>query len=96
MIGRIFSILKALWSRPAVQASVWMILESIVIWLKDWIVVFFKRNSPCNTPKTKDYTPGESKNDKKTTQRAPRRKRQDKKCVAPLATPKRRRRTSKQ
>ena len=87
MIGRIFSILKALWARPAVQASVWLIVESIAIWLKDWIVTFFKKNSPCcNPPKTEEYTPGETKSDRRTTRRAPRRKKCSK-TPPTLATP---------
>lgn len=87
MIGRIFSILKALWARPAVQASVWLVIESIAIWLKDWIVTFFKRNSPCcEQSKSEDYTPGETKNDRKTTRKAPRRKKCSK-TPTTLATP---------
>nr|DAG42826.1 MAG TPA: hypothetical protein [Bacteriophage sp.] len=79
MIGRIFSILRAIWSRPAVQASVWLVIESIAIWLKDWIVTFFKKNSPCcNNPKQDDYTPGETKSDCTTTRRAPKNKKRSK------------------
>lgn len=39
MVGRIFSIVKTIWARPAIQASFWLILESIILWLKDWIIV---------------------------------------------------------
>lgn len=72
MVGRIVSILKALWARPAVQASIWIVIESIVIWLKDWIVSFFKKNSPrCQAPSSVD-TPCNTRSEKKTTRRVSR------------------------
>ena len=46
MIGRLFSIIREIWMRPAVQASFWLILDSILIWIKDWIVTNIKNNPP--------------------------------------------------
>ena len=87
MVGRIFSILKALWARPAVQASVWLIIESIFIWLKDWIVTFFKRNNPNQQPPSKECTPCNTKSEKQTTRRVRRPKRSMKKTTPTLAQP---------
>lgn len=87
MVGRIFSILKALWARPAVQASIWLIIESIFIWLKDWIVTFFKKNSPDQCPPSKEYTPCSTKSERRTTRRVRRSKRSTKKNTPVLTRP---------
>ena len=93
MVGKIFSILKALWARPAVQASVWLIIESVVIWLKDWIVTFFKRNNPNQQPPSKECTPCSTKSEKRTTRKVRRSKRSTKKTTTTLAQPITRKRT---
>ncbi len=72
MIGRIIYILRVLWARPAVQASVWIVLESLVIWLKDKIVSYF--NKPKQPPTVSldcEFTPGETKDDTNTTIKPP-------------------------
>lgn len=39
MIVRILSLLKMIWARPSIQTSIWLILESIFIWLADRVIV---------------------------------------------------------